>query len=129
MKHTIFLVIFALIGLTSLGQQRVIVDSITTDSIAKIYFRIEKKQVDTTQQIMATGQGLQQEITIRELSLKYLEKSIKAQIPLLDSIKNDQTRQYAVSQIMAQDNQYATIRADMEMLKSALKELDKIKKK
>ena len=115
--------------LTCFSQQRVIVDSITTDSIAKIHFRIVKVSIDTTQQITATALGLQAEITVRELSLKYLEKSIRAQVPLLDSIKNNQARQYAVSQIIQQDNQYAQIRADMEVLKSALRELNKIKKK
>jgi hypothetical protein len=123
---TTLLLLFAL---TCYSQQRVIVDSITTDP-AKIYYKIERRTVDTTGQVMFTALELQQQIAVREIVLKqFLEKSIRAQVPLLDSIKNDQARQYAVSQIIAQDNQYATIRADMEILKQALLELSKIKKK
>jgi hypothetical protein len=125
----LFTTLLLLLTLTAFGQQRVIVDSITTDP-AKIYYKIEIRTVDTTGQVMSTALELQQQIAVREIVLKqFLEKSIRAQVPLLDSIKNDQARQYAVSQIMAQDNQYATIRQDMEVLKQALLELSKIKKK
>ena len=117
-----------LLSLTAFGQQRVIVDSIKVDSIAKIYFKVEKRTVDTTAQMIATAPGLRQEITVREMSLKYLEQSIKAQLPLLDSIKNNQAREYAVNQIVSQDNQYALIRREMDMLIEALKELEKVKK-
>ena len=129
MKKLTILFALALIGLTVQAQQRIIVDSITTrDSIARIYFKIEKRIVDTTAQLSAMAPGLQQEIAVRELSLKFLEKSIRAQIPFLDSIKNDQAKQYAIEQIMKQDREYVIIRADVEILKSVFKELNKVKK-
>ena len=126
---TLITTLFCFLTLTAFAQQRVIVDSITTDSLPKIYYKIEKRQIDTTQQITFTKTDLQAQITISEMALNFLEKSIKLQVPLLDSIKNDRVKQYAIGQIMSQDNQYATIRQDMEILKSVLKELDKVKKK
>jgi len=118
-----------LLTMTVLGQQRVLTDSITTGKEPTIYFKVEKRTVDTTAQFSATESELLQAIEMRRTSAKFLEASLKNQIKYYnDSLKSETAKQYASEQIYQQDNQYGQLLQELQVFSTALIELKKIKK-